>query len=146
MRLFLLLWLILELATFYLVAKGIGFLAAILLIIVSMAVGGAIIRSQGTEAFRRAQEKAASGKAPQSEMMQGVGVVMGGFALMIPGFLSSIIGLLLMLPGISGNLTHKIFRKGFMRKHHAQPEQAANSHEHLHKGETVEGEFERKDD
>jgi UPF0716 protein FxsA len=104
MRLFFLLWLIIELVVFFLVAEWIGILMAVLLVVLSMIIGAGVVRSQGSEAFQRAQQKAMTGQAPQKEMMQGMAIVLGGFALMIPGFVTSIIGILLVIPGIRGNL------------------------------------------
>jgi len=51
-------------------------------------------------ALRRAQIQAQTGGAPDREIVHGAMIVLAGLLLIIPGFITDIIGLLLFLPPV----------------------------------------------
>jgi UPF0716 protein FxsA len=96
-----LLFLIVPLAELYLILKvgdtiGIGW--TILLLVADSLLGSWLLRSQGRAVWRRFNEILAQGKVPHREVVDGVLVIFGGAFLITPGFLSDIVGILLLLP------------------------------------------------
>lgn len=114
MRLILILWVVAELLAFLIVAKLVGFFAAILLIVLSMLLGGSLMRWQGIENLRQVHERAARGEPPQTTMIHAAAIVMGGFLMVIPGFITSVIGILLLLPWFRDKLARWLLSQGLV--------------------------------
>jgi UPF0716 protein FxsA len=80
------------------VGEAIGVLPTIALLIVDSVLGSMLMRSQGRAAWRRFNAAVAEGRVPHREVLDGVLVIFGGALLLTPGFLSDILGLVLLLP------------------------------------------------
>jgi UPF0716 protein FxsA len=96
--LLLIVWAIAELFVAIKVAEAIGVLATVLLLLLSWPVGGWVLREQGRAAWRRLGSAVAAGRSPGREVLDGALVVLGGVLLIVPGFLSDLLGLLVLLP------------------------------------------------
>ena len=93
-----LLWPVAELIVVIKVAEAIGVLLTLALLIVGWPLGMWAIRSQGRAVWRRMAVAVNEGRAPTREVLDGALVLLGGTLLMIPGFISDAVGLLLLLP------------------------------------------------
>ena len=80
------------------VGEAIGVLPTIALLIVDSVLGSMLMRSQGRAAWRRFNAALAEGRIPHREVLDGALVIFGGALLLTPGFLSDILGILLLLP------------------------------------------------
>jgi UPF0716 protein FxsA len=101
MLLLLLIFIVLPIAEIYVivqVGQAIGILPTIALLIVDGFVGAALARSQGAAAWRRFNEAIAAGRPPTKEVLDGAMVIVGGAFLLAPGFITDVIGLVLLLP------------------------------------------------
>ena len=98
--LLLILWPIAELLVAIEVAQLIGVLLTVVLLIAAMPVGSWLLRSEGRAAWRRLSAAVAAGRPPGKEVADGALVVAGGVALMIPGFITDVIGVALLIPGL----------------------------------------------
>ena len=101
MRAFLLLFLlfpVLELYVFFKVSTAIGFFPALLLIIASSALGVLVMRVAGLATALRARESLQRGELPAEEMFQGLLLAVGGGLLLVPGFITDVLGLICLLP------------------------------------------------
>jgi UPF0716 protein FxsA len=94
----LLLWPVAELFVMFEVANAIGFLYMLLALIVAWPIGWWAVRSQGRLMWRRLQAAVAEGRRPTREVLDGALVLLGGALLIIPGFISDAVGLVLLLP------------------------------------------------
>jgi UPF0716 protein FxsA len=94
----LILWPIAELFVAIKVAEAIGVLATIVLLIASWPLGTWALRSQGAAAWRRLNATVAARRSPAREVLDGALVLVGGFLLIIPGFITDVVGILLLLP------------------------------------------------
>jgi len=94
----LVLWPLAELFVIVKISEAIGFLWMLLLLIVSWPIGSRIIRHEGRAALRRLRDALAAGRAPTNEVLDGALVLVGGLLLLVPGFITDTIGLLLLLP------------------------------------------------
>jgi UPF0716 protein FxsA len=91
----------LPLAELYLILKVgdlIGVPLTILLLAADSVIGALLLRSQGRAAWRRLNQALAEGRMPHREVQDGVMVVFGGAFLITPGFITDVLGLLLLLP------------------------------------------------
>ena len=96
-----LLFIVLPLAELYVILKvgdAIGAVWTILLLAADSLIGALLLRSQGRSVWRRFNTALAEGKMPHREVMDGVLVIFGGAFLITPGFITDVIGLLLLLP------------------------------------------------
>ena len=99
--LILILWPIAELFVVVEVANAIGFWYMLLLLIsAAWPIGWWVARSQGRRAWRQLQVAVAEGRPPNREVLNGAMVIVGGVLLMVPGFISDALGLLLLLPPV----------------------------------------------
>ena len=89
---------ILEIIVIIAVGQAIGPWPTFLLIIATSLLGMWLIRREGTKAFRALQNAAQSGRMPAREIADGTLVLVGGLMLTGPGFITDVIGLLLVLP------------------------------------------------
>jgi UPF0716 protein FxsA len=87
-----------ELAILIQIGQLIGVWWTIALLVADAILGSVLARSQGRIAWRRFNEALRSGRPPAREVMDGALVLFGGALLLTPGFLSDILGLLLLLP------------------------------------------------
>ncbi len=89
-----------EIATFVLVGREVGVGMTLLLVLAGMIAGVVLLRLQGLGTLRRLQQTTAKGGDPGRELVHGVMIVIAGILLIVPGFLSDIVGLLLFLPPV----------------------------------------------
>lgn len=61
-------------------------------------LGVAVLRRAGTRAFRDADEALRSGQQPRGGLLDPLMLMAGGVLLVVPGFLTAVVGLLLVLP------------------------------------------------
>jgi UPF0716 protein FxsA len=94
----LVLWPVAEVFVAIEVADAIGVLAMIALLIVTWPIGTWALRSQGRAAWRRLAAAVAERRAPGREVLDGVLVLTGGALLIIPGFITDAIGIVLLFP------------------------------------------------
>jgi UPF0716 protein FxsA len=82
------------------VAQGIGVLTTVALMVLMSVTGVWLVRRQGASVWRRANAELAAGRVPAAQLLDGVLVVVGGVALVLPGFVTGVVGLLLLLPPV----------------------------------------------
>ena len=87
-----------ELYVLFLASESIGSLKVLALIIMTAVLGISYIKKQGIKTITKARERISSGKSPNSEFIQGLLLAFGGVFLLIPGFISDLIGLVFALP------------------------------------------------
>jgi UPF0716 protein FxsA len=91
-------WPVAELLVAIQVAHAIGVLDMIVLLIVTWPVGSWALRSQGRAAWRRLMGAVAEGRPPAKEVVDGALVLVGGALLIIPGFITDVLGAAMLLP------------------------------------------------
>lgn len=88
---------ILEIVGFIQVGDWIGAGPTIGLLALSAVVGVLLVRHQGLASLTRAQAAAARGEAPIGTVLDGFCAVLAGILLIIPGFLTDILGIVLLI-------------------------------------------------
>jgi len=91
---------IVELYVMVQVAGVIGALPTVVLV-VALSLGGAwLMKVEGLGVLRRMQRQLNAGEMPTTEAVNGVLIVTGGLLMLVPGFVTGAIGLLLLLPPV----------------------------------------------
>lgn len=80
------------------VGSVIGALPTIVLSVFTAILGGALVRLQGFSVLFRAQAQMANQEVPAIELLEGALLLMVGFALLLPGFITDAIGFVLLIP------------------------------------------------
>jgi UPF0716 protein FxsA len=80
------------------VGDAIGAPLTILLLVADSLLGSMLLRSQGRSVWRRFNEALGAGRMPHRELFDGIAVIFGGAFLITPGFLTDVVGLLLLIP------------------------------------------------
>ena len=162
-----------EIYVFIEVGSAIGAWSTLALILLSAIVGLTLVRVQGIQTLMEAQRKISLGEPPAREMLGGIMLALSGVLLVLPGFVSDMGGLLLLLPPVRHALVEHFLGKVKVQSHHQQGHTFSGEFHHtehheqqarldafiqapppegvdLNKpdsvGTTFEGDFERKDD
>lgn len=88
-----------ELALLMVSGKTLGIMPTILIIVVTGVGGAYLAKKQGLRAWRDLQVRMANRETPGKALVDSVCILLGGLLLLIPGFITDIIGLLLLLSG-----------------------------------------------
>ncbi len=70
------------------VGQAIGVLPTIAILVADSIIGAVLLRSQGRAAWRRFNAAVSEGRIPTREVLDGVLVIAGAFALLTPGFIT----------------------------------------------------------
>nr|WP_222942837.1 FxsA family protein [Xenorhabdus sp. PB62.4] len=134
-----------ESVLFVRIASEVGVLLTLLLVILTSCLGVSLVRNQGIKNFMSMQQKIAAGESPAEEAIKSVSLVIAGFLLIVPGFFTDFLGLLLLLPPVQKLLTAKLLPHiNFYRPNAFY---GSNNHSSSHQnGQTFEGEYERRQD
>lgn len=148
------------------VGAWLGAWPTIAIVIFTAWLGAKNVRKQGIATFNSVQTKIAQGEAPSDEIIAGVMLLIAGVLLVTPGFVTDIFGLSLLIPQVRQAListvkqnivinpnTHNSGGSHFTyqsSEHYTvdddvQHQPISHGKSSPHKGETIEGDFERKD-
>ncbi len=85
---------------YLLIAAGrvLGIGGILILLLATAFLGAWLLKRQGLLAWQRIQIALAEGVMPGNEMVEAVLILVGGLFLLFPGFLTDLLGLLLLLP------------------------------------------------
>ena len=90
----------LEIAGFVIVGGEIGVLPTLGLVVATGVLGAILMRAQGFGVMARIQAELQAERDPGRELAHGVMILLAGILLLIPGFVTDIMGILLFLPPI----------------------------------------------
>lgn len=91
---------LLEIAGFVVVGRQVGALATVGLVLASSIAGALLLRHQGFSVMTRIRAEMDAGRDPSRQLAHGAMIVLAAILLIIPGFITDIIGLLLFLPPV----------------------------------------------
>ena len=150
-----------EIETFGLIGSAVGALLTIIGVFITAAVGLRLFRHLGRATLRRMAEVSAAGKPPVVEVADGVAILIAAGLLLIPGYVTDMLGLVFFIPGlrvflvvvILGKVLHRVSSRhftasaggGFRDVHSEASASQGRSSEKNASDMTIEGEFERKD-
>jgi len=89
---------ILELYLLIKIGRVIGAFNTILVIFLTAITGAYLAKNQGFLIIKKIQQALAEGRPPARELLHGLFILIGGFTLLTPGFITDIIGISMLLP------------------------------------------------
>jgi UPF0716 protein FxsA len=101
MPLLVVLFIVVPIAELYVIVQVgqlIGLWPTLALLLADAVLGSLLLKQQGRSAWRRFNDALAQRRFPGKEVADGVLIVIGGTLLLTPGFLTDIVGLLLLIP------------------------------------------------
>jgi UPF0716 protein FxsA len=104
-----------ELAVFVQVAQWIGVVPTTLLLLLVSMVGIVVVRYQGIGVYRRVREQLRAGVVPAADLVNGLLVLVAGLLLIVPGFVTDAVGLLLLLPPVRAGVRAILRRRYAVR-------------------------------
>jgi len=87
-----------EIAVFIEVGGRIGLGPTLGTVVLTAAIGTALLRHQGLATLRRFQESLAQNRMPMTELFDGLCLLVAGALLLTPGFVTDGVGLVLFFP------------------------------------------------
>jgi UPF0716 protein FxsA len=91
-----------EIALFILVGRAIGLFPTLALVILAAIAGGLLLRQQGLGVIARLRNNVNAGTIPGRTMFDAMLIGLAAVFLVLPGFLSDIAALVLLVPGVRG--------------------------------------------
>ncbi len=107
----LLAWPLAEIAGFVIVGRSIGLWGTLGLVIGTSVLGGLLLRAQGIDLLRRLSAASQQGEVPGQALVEGGMIVVAAILLLLPGFITDILGLLLFVPFVRNALWSLIGRR-----------------------------------
>jgi len=152
---------IIEITVLMHVGELLGAWPTIAIVVFTAWLGAKYVRQQGLATLQSVQTKMAQGEMPSGEIITGVMLLVAGVLLVTPGFVTDIFGLSLLIPAVREALMKSVQQHLVMSQRsqptasfhssvndstsHSTNFQSTVKSSNEHKGETLEGEFERKD-
>ncbi|MDP6175045.1 MAG: FxsA family protein [Rhodospirillales bacterium] len=126
-----------EIELFSLVGGWVGLWPTIGIIVLSAMAGGAMLRAQGLGMLIRAQESMQVQGQALAEMLERIGIILAAILLLIPGFFTDGVGLMLFFPPLRRTLVGVFMRRGPVNRQfqNGGGEQPGNS------GPVIDGEY-----
>jgi UPF0716 protein FxsA len=121
----------------------IGPLPTVGLVVLTAICGVSLLRSEGMATLSRVQEKLQRGEIPESELLEGIMLIVGGALLLTPGFATDIFGFVCLIPVLRGPLAARIIRSTSFGKFqmHSQFQRGGFRNKDGQSGQTIDGEF-----
>ncbi|OLZ66168.1 hypothetical protein AV521_28810 [Streptomyces sp. IMTB 2501] len=142
-------WLVLEIWLLTLVAGAAGGFAVFLLLVAGFVAGSVVIKRAGRRAFQSLNEALQRGGSPERGGGNGL-MMLGGLLLMIPGLVSDVAGLLLLVPPVQKAVSRYAENALDKRLRTAAPGSFGDAFQqariHRPDGKVVQGEVIREDD
>lgn len=129
-----------EISIFIRVAEVLGVALTLLLVVLTSCIGVSMVRNQGLKNIMLMQQRLQAGESPAAEMVKSVSLIFSGFLLVLPGFFTDFLGLLLLLPPVQKHLTLKLMPHLQVWRGRSGTAGSGTS------GNVFDGEFQRKDD
>ena len=91
---------IVELVLIIQVGQAVGAWNTIGLLIIDSLVGAWLVKHQGVGLLKRSRERLQKGEMPSDEIFSGIAILFAGALMLTPGFLTDVVGLVILIPPI----------------------------------------------
>lgn len=141
-----------ELTLFIKIGAQVGAIPILLEIILTAVIGLSVMRKQGLSTLTRANEKLNRGETPAKEVAEGFLLGISGLFIVLPGILTDVFGICLLIPFIRKSLASKILAKSasgqssfrFYSQHQRSQTDAHTFEGEFSRDEPIDGHIEHK--
>ena len=138
---------IIEIALIVLAARWLGGWVVFWLMVATSLLGGWVVRNEGVRAWTALTEAVRAGRAPDRDMAASRSAIIGGFLMIIPGFVTDLLGAALVLPVTRPVATRILSRLRPSGGYGPGPAQAPPTwHGDVIQGDVIEGEIVDRDE
>ena len=102
---------VVEITVIIQVGQLIGFLNTVGLLLLVSVVGAWLVKRQGLGVVARIREQRSAGRLPATEVFDGALVLIAAAILLVPGFITDVIGLLLLVPFVRSMVKWAFWRR-----------------------------------
>lgn len=102
---------VVEISVIIQVGQWIGFLNTVGLLLLVSLLGAWLVKRQGLGVMARIREQRSAGRIPATEAFDGALILVAGVLLVIPGFVTDALGLLLLLPPVRAVVRRFVSRR-----------------------------------
>jgi UPF0716 protein FxsA len=95
---------LIEIGLFIVIGQAIGLVPTLLGVLISAIAGALLIRWQGLAVLRDMQATVQRGEVPGRQIADAMLIGLGGLLLIVPGYFTDAVGLLLLIPPLRGLL------------------------------------------
>jgi len=120
------------------VGSIIGAIPTVFLVVLTATVGIWLLKLEGMQTWARVQQKLAQGAIPETELLEGVMLIVGGALLLTPGFVTDTVGFICLLPGLRRPIARWMIRQAVFRSFDTTSNTTSQT-------KIIEGEFRRED-
>lgn len=129
-----------EIFLFAQVGRAVGPTNTVLLVVLTAIAGIVLLRLLGFVTVNRVRFALARGELPAIPLLEGFGLLVAGGLLLLPGFLTDTVGLMLFVPGIRRALIRRLVGSSLLRRPPVRTEPGRRG------PRIIEGEVTRRDD
>ncbi|MEQ1900114.1 MAG: FxsA family protein [Devosia sp.] len=104
---------LIEIAVFVLVGQAVGLWPTLLGVVITALAGAALIRWQGFQVIADLRRAAARGELPGRQIADAMLIGLAGLLLLLPGYFSDLIGILLLIPPVR-QLIYRQLKRSFV--------------------------------
>lgn len=147
MRVFLWLFLaapLIELWFIIRVGSELGAITTIFLLVMAGVVGMSLLRQQSFNTLLRVDQRLQMGEMPAEEILEGFALTLAAVLLIIPGFITDILALPLLIRPLRRWLVKRFLRTAYYQQHYFR--QDTYRQDTRHQSDIIDGEFRREDD
>ncbi|MBK8288710.1 MAG: FxsA family protein [Pseudomonadales bacterium] len=154
MRVFLWLFLampLIELWFMIRVGSELGALTTLFLLVMAGIIGMNLLRQQSFNTLLRVDQRLQMGEMPAAEILEGFVLTLAAVLLIIPGFITDVLAIPLLIPPLRHWLVKRFLRTAYYQQHYYR-EQPAYREQHTYRqdngqhNDIIDGEFRREDD
>ena len=136
-----------EMSAFIYIGGEIGGLFTLLGIFVTAIIGLSLLKSQGSAVMTKIRSDLTQGRAPVGSMADSLSLAVGGILMLIPGYVTDAVGILLFMPGVrtivGAWILHHLFTsnsfKGFVHVDGQAGFSTERTRPFHHTGDVIEG-------
>ena len=100
-----------ELYVIFQLGHAIGFGNTIAVMIIVSLVGAWLVKREGISTLRKAQRELDAGRLPGKQVVDGLLILLAGGLLLTPGFVTDVVGILLLLPPVRALLRRGVSKR-----------------------------------
>jgi UPF0716 protein FxsA len=136
---------IIEMVILIKVGGIIGALPTVALVVLTATLGIWLLKREGLATLTRVQQKFALGQMPETELLEGLMLLIGGALLLTPGFVTDAIGFACLLPASRRPIARWLTRQGLHGAINRMGRGASIHTGGQGQSRTIEGEFTNED-
>lgn len=133
-------WPLVEIALYVTLGAWLGLALTLIIVVGTAALGVVLIRWQGSHALIRLRSDLLAARNPVGQVAGSVLIVLAAVMLILPGFMTDVLGLILLIPQVRRAIIAALAERARMHAMDRAVGAMLHSKPHAPKGEVIDGE------